>query len=130
MKGAPLRSLFASHKRVLWLAALIMLAAASLVYTANAQTGTAARQMDATHTLTLQNRSGMAICYAYIVPAGAPLRGPDWLGQHAIPGAGGFTFWLEEGIYDIHLVSCPGAQQTRFIDVSISQDSTLTLAGW
>lgn len=82
-----------------------------------------------TVSVTLDNVSGLSICYVHIAPADAGDWGPDRLGSSEIVFAGeSYVFQVVPGSYDLRAVYCEGENNfAETLDVVIRRDVTWTV---
>jgi hypothetical protein len=56
----------------------------------------------------LENTSSYEICWVYISPTTSDVWGADWLGADTIPAGTSYTFYADQGDWDLHAASCDG----------------------
>jgi hypothetical protein len=79
--------------------------------------------------LVLENRSGLTICYLYIVPDSSTGWGDDQLGDYMIASGEDHTITdIPPGTYDLRVESCEG-QSAEQLDADIQIKYTWTITG-
>lgn len=79
---------------------------------------------------TLDNSSGLEVCYVQLSPSDAQNWGPDELDSEEILGAGSVrVFRTASGTYDLRLSDCDGGILLEEYGLDLSTDSTFAFSG-